>query len=80
MLVFQRNECIQKMDGDWILFIDSDMAWQPGAIKTLIETQAKFDLDIVGGLCFQRAAALPADDVHGGGRRGARLHVPRRVA
>ena len=56
VLVFQRNECIQKMDGDWILFIDSDMAWQPDAIKTLVETQAKFDLDMVGGLCFQRSA------------------------
>jgi glycosyltransferase involved in cell wall biosynthesis len=55
VLVFQRNQCIQMMDGDWILFIDSDMAWQPGAIKTLVETQAKFDLDMVGGLCFQRS-------------------------
>lgn len=54
VLVFQRNECIGRMDGDWILFIDSDMSWQPGAIKTLVETQRKFDLDIVGGLCFQR--------------------------
>lgn len=56
VLVFQRNECIQKMDGDWILFIDSDMTWQPDAIKTLVMTREKFDLDIVGGLCFQRSA------------------------
>lgn len=56
VLVFQRNECIQKMDGDWILFVDSDMTWQPGALKTLVETQRKFDLDVVGGLCFQRSA------------------------
>ena len=56
VLVHQRNECINKMDGDWILFIDSDMVFQPSAIKTLIETQVKFNLDMVGGLCFQRAA------------------------
>lgn len=56
VLVFQRNECIQKMDGDWILFIDSDMTWQPDAIKTLVETRNRFDLDMVGGLCFQRAS------------------------
>jgi glycosyltransferase involved in cell wall biosynthesis len=56
VLVYQRNMCIQMMDGDWILFIDSDMAWQPGAIKTLVETREKFDLDMVGGLCFQRSA------------------------
>jgi glycosyltransferase involved in cell wall biosynthesis len=55
VLVFQRNQCIHDMDGDWILFIDSDMAWQPGAVKTLIETREKFDLDIVGALCFQRS-------------------------
>jgi len=56
VLVFQRNECINRMDGDWILFIDSDMVWQPGDIKTLVETREKFDLDIVSGLCFQRTA------------------------
>lgn len=54
VLVHQRNETIQKMDGDWILFIDSDMSFQPAAVRTLIETQKKFDLDMVGGLCFQR--------------------------
>lgn len=55
VLVHQRNECIQKMEGDWILFLDSDMVFQPGAVRTLLETQAKFDLDMVGGLCFQRS-------------------------
>jgi len=54
VLTFQRNSCINEMEGDWIVFIDSDMAWQPEAIRVLVETQAKFDLDIVGGLCFQR--------------------------
>jgi hypothetical protein len=54
VLVFQRNETIGRMEGDWILLIDSDMTWQPGDIKTLVETREKFDLDIVSGLCFQR--------------------------
>jgi hypothetical protein len=56
ILTLQRNECVQRMEGDWILFIDDDMVWQPGAVRTLVETQRKFDLDIVGGLCFQRGA------------------------
>jgi glycosyltransferase involved in cell wall biosynthesis len=56
VLVFQRNDCIARMDGDWILFIDSDMVWQPSDIKTIVETRDKFDLDIVGGLCFQRGS------------------------
>ena len=54
ILTFQRNQCIAYMEGDWVLFIDSDMTWQPNDVKTLVETQRKFDLDIVGGLCFQR--------------------------
>lgn len=55
VLTFQRNQCVQAMEGDWILFIDSDMVWQPDHISTLVETQKKWDLDIVGGLCFQRS-------------------------
>lgn len=54
ILPTQRNECIARMQGDWILFIDDDMTWQPSDIKTLVETRDRFDLDIVGGLCFQR--------------------------
>lgn len=54
ILTFQRNQCINEMEGDWLLFIDSDMVWQPEATRLLIETREKFDLDMVGGLCFQR--------------------------
>lgn len=54
ILTFQRNQCLHAMEGDWILFIDADMVWQPEDIATLVETQKKFDLDIIGGLCFQR--------------------------
>ncbi len=56
VLVAQRNEAVMRMEGDWILFIDDDMTWQPQAIRTLVETRDRFDLDIVGGLCFQRNA------------------------
>jgi hypothetical protein len=54
VLTLQRNQCIQRMQGDWIIFIDDDMTFQPDAIRRLVETQIKFDLDMVGGLCFQR--------------------------
>lgn len=54
VLTLQRNECIQRMQGDWIIFIDDDMVWQPGAIRQLVESQKKWDVDMVGGLCFQR--------------------------
>lgn len=54
VLTLQRNECIQRMQGDWIIFIDDDMTFQPDAIRRLVETQRKYDFDMVGGLCFQR--------------------------
>ena len=72
ILTFQRNQCINEMEGDWILFIDSDMVWQPEATRVLVETREKFDLDMVGGLCFQRGDPyqptmykMAADDNHG---------------
>jgi hypothetical protein len=54
VLTLQRNECIRNMDGDWIIFIDDDMTWQPDAIRRLVQTQQEHDLDMVGALCFQR--------------------------
>jgi hypothetical protein len=56
ILPMQRNECLQRMEGEWILFIDDDMTFQPDAVSTLVKTANDFDLDIVGGLCFQRGA------------------------
>lgn len=54
VLTLQRNECIRNMEGDWIIFIDDDMTFQPDAIRRLVETRNEHDLDMVGGLCFQR--------------------------
>lgn len=56
ILPMQRNECIKRMEGDWIIFIDDDMMWQPDAFKRLIATHREHQLDMVGGLCFQRSA------------------------
>jgi hypothetical protein len=72
VLVHQRNQCVRDMDGDWLLFIDSDMAFQPSAISDIIATREKYDFDMLGGLCFQRSAPYQptlyrraADDAHG---------------
>ena len=54
ILTLQRNECVRQMEGDWILFTDDDMYWDPPMIKRLVDTRDEHDLDIVGGLCFQR--------------------------
>lgn len=55
ILTTQRNEAIQRMRGDWLLFIDDDMVWTPDAIGQLVMEREAYDLDILGALCFRRA-------------------------
>lgn len=54
ILTLQRNEAVQRMEGDWILFIDDDMVWQPDTVGRLVSIRDELDLDMVGGLCFRR--------------------------
>lgn len=54
ILTIQRNAAVQRMEGDWLLFIDDDMAWQPDAVRRLVEVRDEHDLDMVGALCFRR--------------------------
>jgi Predicted glycosyltransferases len=56
ILTLQRNEAVQRMEGDWLIFIDDDMVWQPDAIKQLVQAREEHDLDILGGLCFRRSS------------------------
>lgn len=55
ILTLQRNEAVQRMDGDWLLFIDDDMVWPPEAIGRLIQSFTDNDLDMLGGLCYRRS-------------------------
>lgn len=56
ILTAQRNELVQRMRGDWIIFIDADMVFDVSAIQQLIAAREEGDYDILGGLCFQRVA------------------------
>jgi len=56
ILTMQRNLLVQRMRGDWLLFIDDDMVWQPDDLARLIATRDEFDFDMLGALCFRRAA------------------------
>lgn len=38
--------------GDWLLWVDSDMQWEPDAIDKLMEVADPKARPIVGGLCF----------------------------
>lgn len=55
ILTSQRNECVQRMQGDWLLFIDDDMVWDPDAVGRLVARRDEFDLDMVGALCHRRS-------------------------
>jgi hypothetical protein len=55
ILTVQRNELIQRMKGDWILFVDDDMVWDADAVGRLYTTMVVHDLEVVGGLCFRRS-------------------------
>jgi len=56
LLTGQRNESVQRMKGNWLMFIDDDMVWEPKQLGQLIQTRDEEDLDILGGLCFQRGS------------------------
>jgi glycosyltransferase involved in cell wall biosynthesis len=54
-LVLARNELVQRMQGDWLLFIDDDMVWEPDAVRRLVAAREELDLDMLGALCFRRS-------------------------
>ena len=54
ILTMQRNEAVQRMEGEWLLFIDDDMVFPPDSVGKLMEVQRQHDFDILGGLCFCR--------------------------
>lgn len=55
VLTMQRNDLVQRMRGDWLLFIDDDMVWQPDQLSRLIKTRDEHDFDMLGAVCFRRA-------------------------
>ena len=56
LLTLQRNESVQRMHGDWLLFIDDDMVWEPDAIGRLLAARDEIDADIMGALTYRRSA------------------------
>lgn len=60
ILTLQRNALLQRMRGDWLLFIDDDMVWEQDAVSTLVRSmkdleEAGHEVDVLGALCFRRA-------------------------
>lgn len=55
ILPLQRNGAVQRMEGEWLMFIDDDMVWRPGDIGRLVAARDELDADIIGALCFRRS-------------------------
>lgn len=50
-----RNSAVRKFlatDADWLVFIDSDMGFDPWAVDQLVDVADPDERPIVGGLCF----------------------------
>lgn len=45
-----------KLEADYILWLDSDMTFQPDTLRRLFKTMEEQDADIVSGLYFRRSA------------------------
>lgn len=56
ILTLQRNEAVQRMRGDWLMFIDDDMVWDADAVGRLVAARDEIDADIIGALCYRRSA------------------------
>lgn len=61
ILTLQRNECVWRMEGDFLIFIDDDMVWDANALGLLYasykELRAMVEGPIIlGGLCVKRSA------------------------
>lgn len=53
----------EHRDAELLLFVDSDMSWEPNAIDRLADLMDSTDLPIVGGLCFGQKV-LGRDETH----------------
>jgi len=45
-----------KLEADYVLWLDSDMTFQPDTLRRLFKTMEEQDADIVSGLYFRRSA------------------------
>jgi GT2 family glycosyltransferase len=49
-----RNDIAKAMDGDWLVFIDSDMVFAPDSVTRLVRHLEREDVDIVSAACFRK--------------------------
>ena len=66
--------------GDWLLWVDADMQWEPSALDLLMESAHPTERPIVGGLCFGMASGELVPTIYQWARDEAGELVTYRVA
>lgn len=66
--------------GDWLLWVDADMQWEPSAVDLLMESAHPTERPIVGGLCFGMASGELVPTIYQWARDEAGELVTYRVA
>lgn len=56
------RQFLDTTDGEWLLFIDSDMGFAPDLADRLVEAADAVERPVMGALCFSGARCKPTDD------------------
>ena len=54
-----RNAVVDRMQGDWLLFLDTDHSFEPDIVSRLHDRMYSYDLDVVCGVYQYRNAPHP---------------------
>ncbi len=49
-----RNELVKKMDGDWLLFLDTDMVFEPDIFEKMHKIATENNIEVLSGIYYQR--------------------------
>lgn len=57
---YARNACYDRMQGDWLLMLDTDHEFEPDLAARLVRTMLVHDLDVLTGMyCYKRSPHNP---------------------
>jgi len=54
LVMHSRNNIAKDMEGDWLVFIDSDMTFAPDSVARLVKHLEDPEVDIVSAACFRK--------------------------
>jgi len=55
-----RNELVSRMQGDWLLMFDTDVAFEPDMAARLVMTMTRYDVDVLTGIyCYKSPPHFP---------------------